>query len=339
MDPSGEVNSKVLGEHLGQFTQDTAGLSAAIDFLRTAPVPIQTRARDLDPRRPLLSWARRQRGGAWEGLDLLATILRHVDHIIAPFAGPFAELDDFVAHLDSAAESTRDWLLQRREEHATWVPNLTDWLVQLADGARLVLQEALTALEQRRFAATVEAVAVESALGSTLVRAASRRLEDLSPEEFELLVADCLDAMGLVPTRVGNVRAPDGGIDIIAIPRGSVFPFLLAVQVKHHAAPHKTGVHDVRSFVGAVQLHSLLSAGMMVTNTSFTPDAHWVAKHATKLVQLYGQSDLRSWIKGEFLRSVVWRDIPTRIQLGRGIEIVVPRPDDLTHADSAVETT
>jgi hypothetical protein len=57
----------------------------------------------------------------------------------------------------------------------------------------------------------------------------------------------------LIRQRVGLVNERDGGIDIVACPSGATYPFLLAVQVKHHLrASRKTSSSDVRDFLGAV---------------------------------------------------------------------------------------
>lgn len=58
-----------------------------------------------------------------------------------------------------------------------------------------------------------------------------QRLSKLTPEQFEDLVADRLVKIGLEVTKTGNTNTPDGGIDLLAYPKRSSIPFLLAVQV------------------------------------------------------------------------------------------------------------
>jgi hypothetical protein len=69
---------------------------------------------------------------------------------------------------------------------------------------------------------------------------------------FDLvLIANRLENMGLSVQLVGDVNRKDGGVDIIAYPnRGCGFPFLLAIQAKHHRSSRKTGAPDVRDFHG-----------------------------------------------------------------------------------------
>jgi len=62
------------------------------------------------------------------------------------------------------------------------------------------------------------------------------RLKQLPPGKFQYLIADRLEKMGLGVQLVGDVFRKDGGVDIIAYPNGGLctFPFLLAMQAKHH---------------------------------------------------------------------------------------------------------
>lgn len=325
---SGEVDEAAVDERIREFAQHNETLRVAVDFVRSAPAGVLERARATDPRARLLKWAREGSGRAWEGADLAAQILTTVEDTVAPLLGPAPELAAMISEFEREAESTRDWLDIRREEHPTWVPGLTGWLIERLVGAQTALGQAIEDWQTNRVAATVEGVDVERDLAGTLVEvAAPRSLHDLTPEEFEILVAESLDAMGLDPIRLGPTHAPDGGIDIIAVSRDIMVPLILAVQVKHHRGFRKTGAPDVQRFVGALEPHALFAAGMLVTNTNFTPNARWVADHAGRLLLLRDEEDLKRWIRREFLRSVEWREIPRVVQLGRGIEVRIPHVD------------
>ena len=98
----------------------------------------------------------------------------------------------------------------------------------------------------------------------------------IGPSKFEDLVLDRLAAMGLRPQRVGaNTYARDGGIDIVFCgPSRCAFPFLGAVQVKHHRSPLiKTGPAPINQLAGVLG-RGPFSAGIIITNTSFTPSAN-----------------------------------------------------------------
>ena len=159
-----------------------------------------------------------------------------------------------------------------------------------------------------------------------LLASKPERLRDLNPEVFENLICDRLDRMGYGLERVGSsTYQKDGGIDIIAWPRTSPFPFVVAVQAKHTIRPeHKIGPAPVRELLGAVQLHGF-NAGLLVTNTSFTPDAKWVAKRRTLLMRLRDFDDLARWLRDEYPREAEWREIPAEIEICPGVVIKLPQ--------------
>lgn len=149
-------------------------------------------------------------------------------------------------------------------------------------------------------------------------------IHGLSPAEFEEFVCDRLVAMGFEPRRVGSTNRKDGGVDIVFWPRGSVsFPFLGAAQVKHHRVPRThEGPSTVRDFAGTLHGHPF-NAGLIVTNTSFTPDAKWFASQHAKLVRLRDFDDIRRWIAGSFAHEAEWREIPKSIELCPGVVVKI----------------
>jgi len=154
------------------------------------------------------------------------------------------------------------------------------------------------------------------------------RLMSLTPERFQYLVADRLEHMGMGVQLVGNINRKDGGVDIIAYPEtGSIVPFLLAVQVKHHRTPRKTSVGDVRDLSGVINSNNLpFHMGMLVTNTSFTADASWFAENNQKLLRMRSLPDLQRWFKNDFVNEAEWREIPNSVELAPGISISIPKP-------------
>ena len=149
-------------------------------------------------------------------------------------------------------------------------------------------------------------------------------LHRLAPGHFEEFVCDRLYAMGLEPKRVGHTYRRDGGIDVLFWPRTrGVFPFLGAAQVMHHRDPAaKEGLASVREFAGVIAGHPL-SAGLLITNTSFSPDAEWYARHHAKLVRLRSFRDLQRWLVGNFGDEEEWREVPSSIELCPGLVITV----------------
>jgi hypothetical protein len=152
-------------------------------------------------------------------------------------------------------------------------------------------------------------------------------LSRLTPEMFEELICDRLSQMGFGVERVGkNTYHRDGGVDIVAWPKTPAFPFLMAVQAKHHRSPRKkTSVSPVRDLLGTVQ--SLpFHAGVLVTNTTFTPNAKWVAEQTPTLLRLRDIEDIRRWLVGDFLNEYDWREMPDTIEVCPGVTVRIPKP-------------
>jgi len=147
-------------------------------------------------------------------------------------------------------------------------------------------------------------------------------VHSLNPQQFEEFICDRFSAIGFESKLTGATNRKDGGIDILFWPRQSVpFPFLGAAQLKHRRDPsRKEGVSTVRDFAGAISGHPF-SAGVLITNTSFTPDVEWFARERAKLIRLRGFSDVRRWVMGSFIDEAEWREIPTEIELCPGVTV------------------
>jgi hypothetical protein len=163
----------------------------------------------------------------------------------------------------------------------------------------------------------VELLGIGRALSEQLVADASL-VHGLTPDQFEEFICDRIYAMGFDVRRVGAVNQPDGGVDVVFWPRGSSrFPILGAA--KHHRDPTvKQGPAVVREFAGVLAGHPF-NAGLLVTNTSFTPDAQWFAREKAKLIRLRGLTDIRRWLVGNFSDDAEWREIPREIEVCPGV--------------------
>jgi hypothetical protein len=169
----------------------------------------------------------------------------------------------------------------------------------------------------------IEVVGIGAILSSKLAEDPSR-IHIITPEQFEEFICDRLFAMGFEPCRTGHSNRKDGGIDILFWPRGKVqFPFLCAAQLKHHANPNKKeGPSTVRDFAGVMAGHSF-NAGLIVTNTSFTPDAIWFSKQHAKLIRLRDLQDIRRWLYDNFSDDAEWRELPDSIEISPGIFVPI----------------
>ena len=169
----------------------------------------------------------------------------------------------------------------------------------------------------------VELIGIGPILSEQLAKEPSL-LHRISPEQFEEFICDRLYAMGFEPKRIGKTNRKDGGVDVLFWPRlhGS-FPFLGAAQIKHHYnATIKEGPATVREFAGTLAAFPF-NAGLLVTNTSFSPDAKWFAHEHAKLLRLRDFSDIRRWLYNNFDDDAEWREIPASIELCPGIIIKI----------------
>ena len=151
-----------------------------------------------------------------------------------------------------------------------------------------------------------------------------KRIAELAPDKFEDLIADRLTKIGLNVEKTGTTNTPDGGIDLIATPKNSLFPYVLAAQIKHSRSNRKVSAGVVRDFRGAITSLSV-DIGMIVTNTDFTSTAEWTARQLPKLIRLRNLEDIKSWLANEIDESVVTRDLPESINVAPGLIIPIPR--------------
>jgi hypothetical protein len=155
--------------------------------------------------------------------------------------------------------------------------------------------------------------------------ATAEELLALDSVALEELICDRVCAMGMDAQRVGHTYRADGGVDILFWPRAPFpVPFLGAVQVKHHRElQRKTGVGNVREMLHVLQSQPF-HFGLIVTNTSFTANAEWVANNHRKLVRLRSLPDLLRWVRDDFTDEAEWREMPTELTLAPGLTIPLP---------------
>ncbi|MEO1353410.1 MAG: restriction endonuclease, partial [Cyanobacteria bacterium J06635_15] len=142
-------------------------------------------------------------------------------------------------------------------------------------------------------------------------------------------------ASGLDIKPMGRTREPDGGVDYIAWPRLPSIPFLVAIQVKHHhSASNRTGVRDVREFLGVLaSSRSPFQFGILVTSTEFTMEARQFAETEKKLLRLRDRNDIARWIRGVMFGNEEWRELTHDIELSSSTTFRLP--DTLTAWDFA----
>lgn len=148
----------------------------------------------------------------------------------------------------------------------------------------------------------------------------------IDPESFEYLIQDRLCAMGMEAERVSHTFRKDGGVDIVFWPRKPFpIPFLGAAQLKHHRSPlTKTGPAVIRELAGVLHRQPF-NFGIVVTNTTFTPDAQWFASQEQTLIRLRDMSDLKRWVASNFTDDAEWRELPSELELCPGVKINLTR--------------
>jgi hypothetical protein len=153
-------------------------------------------------------------------------------------------------------------------------------------------------------------------------------ISSMTPERFELLIADRLAAMGLGVRRLGPANRPDGGIDIIAWPeRNAAVPFLMAVQVKHSRVGRPIAPPAVREFKGVLSAMPI-DIGLLVTNTRFTAEAAWAAREGPRILRLREFEALRRWLRNDFAHESWYEDVPSEISLGPGLKVSIRETRD-----------
>jgi hypothetical protein len=99
----------------------------------------------------------------------------------------------------------------------------------------------------------------------------------------------------------------------------------MAVQVKHHRSDRTTGRAAADRLLAWKD--SRFRIGLLVTNTTFSKDARWLADQAgnKEFLRLRDFEDLKRWLQGQFDSEFDWREIPDEIVLAPGIIIPVPK--------------
>jgi HJR/Mrr/RecB family endonuclease len=151
------------------------------------------------------------------------------------------------------------------------------------------------------------------------------RMAQLSPAQFEHLVANRLCADNYAVLTTGHTYQGDGGIDLFAVKRSGEFPGVVAVQVKHSRCNNHVGPQVIREFDAVVSRRGF-NAGIIVTNTHFTPEARWLAHERGALMQLRDFNALCRWLQNQFGGDDVYDELPRFVRLGKRLKISVPRP-------------
>lgn len=117
---------------------------------------------------------------------------------------------------------------------------------------------------------------------------------DLPPRKFEELLAELLADMGWRVELTPATR--DGGKDLLAYLDTDVGEILCLVEAKKHRRDRKVGIDLVRTLYGTLCDYQANSA-MLVTTSSFTPDAKEFQKKHQYQLSLKDYVNVVDWIK------------------------------------------
>lgn len=120
------------------------------------------------------------------------------------------------------------------------------------------------------------------------------RLYELSPRNFEELVASILKDMGFDVELTQATR--DGGRDIIAHVRNAVCSYLTHIECKRYAADNKVGVGIIREVIGVHYLRNATKS-IIVTTSFFSKDAVKEAERMENQLDLKDFTDIKEWLQ------------------------------------------
>lgn len=102
---------------------------------------------------------------------------------------------------------------------------------------------------------------------------APRAIHQLTPRQFEDLVAEILDELAFEQIEL-TPRSADKGRDVVAIKRVHGLPLLFAFECKKNSPDRRVGLGVVRTLLGTVsQASTRADIGVLVTTSTFTRGA------------------------------------------------------------------
>lgn len=133
-------------------------------------------------------------------------------------------------------------------------------------------------------------------VNDTLIEKLKRSPDDLfeiTPRQFEEVIADLLEGMGMDVELTPATR--DGGKDILAYMNTELGRFLTLVETKRHNKSRAVGVSLVRTLYGTLLDHQATS-GMLVTTSRFAKPAKAFQERHKYQLSLKDYQDVVSWI-------------------------------------------
>ena len=121
-----------------------------------------------------------------------------------------------------------------------------------------------------------------------------RHLRSMRPRDFEDLIAGLFDGFGYTVEQTQSTR--DGGYDIVAIGNRRIAASKYLIECKCYAETNKVGVRPVRALHGVVN-DKRATKGILVTTSSFTPDARTFMKRNQWVLEGRAFDGIVDWLR------------------------------------------
>lgn len=116
----------------------------------------------------------------------------------------------------------------------------------------------------------------------------------LTPRRFEELIFELVKQFGWDVTLTPATR--DGGRDMVAVIPSDAGPLLCLIEAKRFQETRKVGVELVRQLWGTVT-HEDACVGMLVTTSTFSPDARAFQQQHRFRLHLHDNGDVFDWLR------------------------------------------
>lgn len=123
------------------------------------------------------------------------------------------------------------------------------------------------------------------------------KLYEINPRKFEELIASIFKDFGFDVELTKATR--DGGRDIIANIKNSVYSLLAYIECKRYAPDNKVDVGIIRNVAGVHYLRKP-SKSIIVTTSFFTKDAQEEAKLIENQLDLKDYNDIKIWLEEKY---------------------------------------
>jgi len=128
----------------------------------------------------------------------------------------------------------------------------------------------------------------------TFLASHPERLHDLTPRQFEEVVAELFSAQGYEVKLTASSR--DGGADLFVVDNSHIGSFLYVVECKKYRADRPVTVGIVRGLLGVVHA-SRATAGILATTSYFTRDAKNYQQQAKYQLSLRDFNSVQGWLR------------------------------------------